>query len=258
MSEKTYTFEQPLIERVRILLRIETLIHRLDYLKKLDPDIASYQALLTLLEITALLGRGDVKQEIIKELERHHKVLNGLISNQNVNKSRLELTLSKLKNAIANIHGMDGKPGEHLKKIDFLLAIKQRSAIPGGSCDFDLPELRYWLNQTYKNRLKDINRWAKPYYQLYDVIQLLLSIIRDSADAELVTAKNGFFQEVLDRHQPNQMLRIELSRSSRIFPEISAGKHRYTIRFLRFQDSFDELPIQLKEDIEFKLYRCVL
>lgn len=258
MPDKTYIFEQPLTERVRFLLRIEALIHRLDYFKNLDTDIASYHSLLTIFEITSLVGRGDVKQEIIKELEREYTVLNCLISHQNVDISRLELTLGKLKNAITTIHGMGGKMGDHLKKIDFLLAIKQRTTIPGGSCDFDLPELRYWLNQAYKIRLDDINRWTKPYYQLYEVLQLLLNIIRDSAHAEVVKAKNGFFQEVLDKAQPNLMLRIKLNRNSKIFPEISAGKHRYTIRFLQHQESIDQLPIQSKEDIEFTLFRCAI
>lgn len=258
MPKKTFVFEQPLNERVRILLRIEALINKLDYLKNLNNGIASYQAILSILEITALVERGDIKQEIIKELERQHKVLNALVTHQSVDKSRLELTMSKLKNAINSMHGMDGKLGQHLKKIDFLLTIKQRASIPGGSCDFDLPQLRYWLNQDYQSRLKDINRWSSPYYRLYDVLELALIIIRDSAHAENIIAQKGFFQEALDTTQPNQLLRIELPGESNIFPEISAGKHRYSIRFLQPQQTVDQIPVQLKQDVEFKLFRCSL
>lgn len=241
-----------------MFLRIEALVNRLDYLKTLNNDSASYQALLTVLEITSLLERGDIKQEVIKELERQHKVLQALVSHENVDTSRLELTLSKLKLALNSMHGMDGKLGEHLKRVEFLLAIKQRSSIPGGSCDFDLPQLRFWLNQSYQTRLEDIERWSKPYHQLYEVIDLALNIIRDSAHAEKVTVQNGFFQEVLDTSQPNQLLRIELQCDSQIFPEISAGKHRYTIRFLQTQGSVDQLPTQFKQDVSFKLFRCTL
>ena len=63
MPKKTYIFEQPLNERIRMFLRIEALVNRLDYLKTLNNDSASYQALLTVLEITSLLERGDIKQE---------------------------------------------------------------------------------------------------------------------------------------------------------------------------------------------------
>jgi cell division protein ZapD len=239
-------------------LRIEALVNKLDYFKSLNNDVASYHAILTILEITALVERGDVKQELIKELERQHKVLSGLITNHKVDKSRLELTLSKLKNSLNNMHSMDGKLGEHLKKIDFLLTIKQRASIPGGSCDFDLPQLRYWLNRDFQTRQSDINRWSQPYSQLYEVLDLALNIIRDSAHAEMVTAQHGFFQETLDTSQPNQMIRIELARDSEIFPEISAGKHRYTIRFLQSQQSVDQIPVQYKQDVEFKLFRCSL
>lgn len=258
MHQKTYIFEQPLNERIRMFLRIEDLIQKLDFFKSLETDLASYQALLIILEITSLVERGDIKQEILKELERQHKALNQLTSHESVDKSRLELTLSKLKTALNNMHSMDGKLGEHLKRIDFLLTIKQRAAIPGGSCDFDLPQLRYWLNLDYTKRLHDIERWAQPYNRIHEVLALILNIIRDSAHAEKITAQKGFFQEPLDTSLPNQMLRIEMATDTGIFPEISAGKHRYSIRFLKAQKTMDQIPSQYKEDIEFYLFRCTL
>jgi cell division protein ZapD len=258
MLPNTYIFEQPLNERIRMFLRIEDLIHKLDLFKSLESDIASYQALLIILEITSLVERGDIKQEILKELERQHKALNLLASHESVDKSRLELTLSKLKTALNSIHGMDGKLGEHLKRIDFLLTIKQRASIPGGSCDFDLPQLRYWLNLDYNLRLHDIERWSKPYNRIHEVLALILNIIRDSAHPEIICAQKGFFQEPLDTSLPNQMLRIEMPIDSGVFPEISAGKHRYSIRFLKAQKTMDQIPSQFKEDIEFNLFRCTL
>ena len=258
MANSTFIFEQPLNERIRVFLRIEALIERLNFFKQQDSDHANYHAVLTVLELTALVERGDTKQETIKELERQHRVLKALISHQNVDKSRLELTLSKIKHCLSKMHSMDGRLGEHLKKVEFLLAIKQRAAIPGGSCDFDIPQLRYWLNLDYKKRVKDIDRWSLPYYQLYETIELILKLIRDSAFAEKVVAKNGFFQNSLDTALANQMLRIELSCKDNIFPEISAGKHRYSIRILHTQETTDQIPVQLKQDIDFKLFLCAL
>ncbi|MBT3203235.1 MAG: cell division protein ZapD [Gammaproteobacteria bacterium] len=258
MTNNTFIFEQPLNERIRIFLRIEALIHRLDFFKQQDNDHSSYHAALTVLELTALVERGDIKQETIKELERQHKVLKALISHQSVDKSRLELILSKIKHALTNMHAMDGRFGEHLKKIDFLLTIKQRAGIPGGSCDFDIPQLRFWLNHNFQTRVNDIVRWSQPYYQLNEVVVLILNLIRDSALAERVTAKNGFFQNNLDTTLANQMLRIELDCNSNFFPEISAGKHRYSIRFLQPQEKSDLPPVQLKQDLDFKLFLCAL
>lgn len=258
MTNNTYIFEHPLNERIRIFLRIESLIQRLNFFNQQDNDHSSYHSLLTILEITSLVERGDIKQEAIKELERQHKVLKALITHQNVDKSRLELTLSKIKHSLTSMHAMDGKLGEHLKRIDFLLTIKQRASIPGGSCDFDLPQLRFWLNMDYQQRIDDINRWAKTYYQLYDVIVLMLNLIRESTFAEDMVASKGFFQQSLDTTLANQMLRIELDRSHHLFPEISAGKHRYSIRFLQPQESSDRLPTQFKQDVNFKLFLCAL
>ena len=257
MPTSAVIYEQPLNERIRICLRIEALIDRLDHFNALDSDHAAYQSLLTVLEITALVERGDIKQEIIKELDRQHKVLTGLISHHSVDTSRLEMTLNRLKQALNRMHGMDGRLGEHLKAIDFLLAVKQRSVIPGGSCDFDLPQLRYWLNRAHEQRQQDIDRWSAPYRELYQTLALILKNIRDSAFAEPVEAAKGFFQESLDPAQPNQMLRIELD-SNDLFPEISAGKHRYSIRFMRYAGSVDQLPQQIKDSVSFRLMRCSL
>ena len=257
MSDTSQIFEQPLNERIRMCLRIETLMKRIHYFATPEADWSGYGALLGILEITALLERGDFKQELMKELESHHSALKALSSHQGVDKSKLEITLSKQKNAISQIHRMSGKLGEHLKRIEFLGTIKQRTSIPGGSCDFDLPALRFWLNQTHQRRVDDLTRWAAPYFELEAVIELILKIIRESAMPEQVTAENGFYQQSLDPHQPNRLLRISIPTGVGFYPEISAGKHRYSIRFLN-PLPIDNSPTQVKKDVPFTLMRCSL
>jgi cell division protein ZapD len=257
MPVKNQIFEQPLNERIRMCLRIETLMSRVHYYMALKGDWSGYSALLGILEITALLERGDFKQELIKELERHYSSLKSLASHDGVDKSRLDLTLSKQKNAIDRIHRLDGKLGEHLKRIEFLRTIKQRTTLPGGNCDFDVPALRFWLNQSHEYRLKDLHRWAAPYVELDSVIELVLSVIRDSAEPKQVTAEKGFYQEELDPKQSNQLLRISIPASCEYYPEISAGKHRYSVRFLNPLPT-DKIPTQVKRDVPFLLWRCSL
>jgi cell division protein ZapD len=257
MPVKNQIFEQPLNERIRMCLRIETLMSRFHYYMALRGDWSGYSALLSILEITALLERGDFKQELIKELERHYSSLKSLATHEGVDKSRLDLTLSKQKKAIDRIHRLDGKLGEHLKRNEFLLTIKQRTTLPGGSCDFDLPTLRFWLNQSHEYRLKDLHRWAAPYVELGSVIELILSVIRDSADPKQVTAEKGFYQEGLDPKQSTQLLRISIPADRDYFPEISAGKHRYSVRFLNPMPT-DKVPTQVKLDVPFLLWRCSL
>ena len=238
-------------------LRVETLMKRFHYFEALKGDWSAYSALLTILELTALLERGDLKQELRKELERQHGALKALTQHQGIDHSKLELTLSKQKSALEQLHRLDGKLGEHLKRDDFLLAIKQRTSIPGGSCDFDLPQLRFWMNKEHEQRISDLQEWADPYCQLEDVIDLILKTIRDSASARPVVADNGFYQKPLDTKQSTQLIRIGIDAGKLIYPEISAGKHRYSVRFMRL-DSDDMAPVQVMEDVEFLLSRCAL
>jgi len=242
MSVKHQIFEQPLNERIRMCLRVETLMRRFRYFETLKGDWSAYSALLTILELTALLERGDLKQELMKEVERQHGALSALARHEDVDGSKLDLVLSKQKHSLERLHKLDGKLGEHLKRNDFLLGIKQRTSIPGGSCDFDLPQLRYWLNQPHEHD---------------QVIELILKTLRDSASARVVVAEKGFYQQSLDPKQSTQLLRISVPADSPMYPEISAGKHRYSVRFMRVNTG-DAAPTQVKEDIEFLLSRCSL
>ncbi len=250
-------FEQPLNERVRTFLKLETLGSRLAFYSKQTNMWSTYNALLVILEITALIERSDIKQEVMKELERQQTLLKILTTHKDVDKSALETILSKLYQATQSVHNIKGKMGEHIKAIDFLLALKQRTSIPGGSCDFDLPELHHWLGQSAKQRQSDIARWAQPYNQINSIIDLLLKVIRDSGHSNIVTAQGGFYQESLDFQQSNQLLRISIPKTESYYPEISAGKQRYSIRLLIKNDP-DKPATQLKEDKDIKLIRCVL
>jgi cell division protein ZapD len=238
-------------------LRVETLMKRFRYFEALKGDWSAYSALLTILELTALLERGDLKQELMKELERQHVALSALSKHEDVDRSKLDLILSKQKHSLDRLHKLDGKLGEHLKRDDFLLGIKQRTSIPGGSCDFDLPQLRYWLNQSHDQRSADLQVWAAPYLELDRVIELILKTLRDSASARIVVAENGFYQKPLDTKQSTQLLRISVPADATMYPEISAGKHRYSVRFMHV-NAGDAVSTQVKETIEFLLSRCSL
>lgn len=257
MSAKYQTYEQPLNERIRMLLRVETLMKRYRYFEALKGDWSAYSALLTILEITSLLERGDLKQELMKELERQHIALKAMADHAEIDRSKLDLILSKQKHALERIHRLDGKLGEHLKRADFLLGIKQRTSIPGGSCDFDLPQLRFWLNREHERRVDDLRLWVAPYLEVDEVIELILATIRDSASASQVIAENGFYQESLNTRKANQLIRIGVDADAPYYPEISAGKHRYSVRFMQPKGG-DAPSTQVKDDVVFLLSRCSL
>ena len=48
------------------------------------------------------------------------------------------------------------------------MAIKQRAAIPGGVCEFDLPVYHYWLNKEPAARQHDLAGWIEPFDAIRD------------------------------------------------------------------------------------------
>ena len=48
------------------------------------------------------------------------------------------------------------------------MGIKQRTSIPGGACEFDLPSYHYWLNQSAETRRGDIENWLAQFQPIYD------------------------------------------------------------------------------------------
>jgi cell division protein ZapD len=54
-----------------------------------------------------------------------------------------------------------------------------------------------------------------------------------------------------------QLVRVTVTEESDCYPEISGGKHRFSIRFLRHSDS-NARPQLVQEDVWFDLHCCSL
>jgi cell division protein ZapD len=250
-------FEQPLNERIRTFLRIEQLMQRIDYFISGDHAWDSHCAITTLLEISDLASRGDLKSELMKELKRQIKNLEGLKQIQEIDQSQLQQFIDSLCQHIDTLYELSGHPGAPLKNNEFLKSIRQRIVIPGGTCDFDLPAYHFWLSQHATERRATLKKWINPFQKVYNTISVIMSLIRDSATPKDICAARGFYQQQLDNDQPYQLIRVLLPIGSVYFPEISAGKHRYTVRFLVL-NGLESRPSQIQDDIEFKLACCSL
>ena len=250
------TFEQPLRERIRIFLRLESLYQSI--LSNLQGTSAchSRQALNGILDLHNIFIRNDLKSEVMKELERQISVLSKLEQIPGVNIQKLTNTLDELDVLNDRIHAIDGQIGQELKQNELLSAIKQRTSIPGGCCDFDLPAYHFWLEQAHSKRQADLQSWLDHFEAVCESINLVLHLIRDSALPVSEVAVEGFFQLALDANQPCQLVRVSLPRSSPYFPEISGGKHRFNIRFMRF--NLDQRPVATEETIQFDLACCII
>jgi cell division protein ZapD len=251
------TFEQPLNERIRTFLRIEQLVHRFNYALGGNTVWDTHYGLTTLFELSDLAARGDLKSEIMKELKRQTANLEGLRNTPGLDQSQLQSIIEGHQQLVEDLHGLSGQPGNQLKNSEFINSIKQRTAIPGGTCDFDVPAYHYWLAQPVNDRHTLLRNWIVPFEQIHRPMEIILQLIRGSAHPDRLQADKGFYQQTLELGQPFQLLRISLPNNSSYFPEISAGKHRFTVRFLTLTD-FDSRALPTEEDIDFELACCAL
>ncbi len=249
------TFEQPLNERIRTFMRVEQLFARCTHYMEKENAWDSHFSLTTLLELISLASRGDLKRELMKEIKRQIANFQQLYNAPNVDKDKLDKLITNHNELITQLDTMQGHLLGHLKDNDFINSIKQRAVIPGGTCDFDLPAYHYWLTQAATQRTETLAEWINPFISIHKSVVRCLDLIRDSSETEECVAARGFYQRTLDPNQPNQLIRVLVEQKYQCFPEISAGKHRFSIRFLT-QINPDQYPKQVNHDIEFKIACC--
>jgi cell division protein ZapD len=250
-------YEHPLNERVRTFLRLEYLFSQAAHHVKCASEWDSRAALTCILEILSIFGNANLKSEVLKELERHASGLKRLEHNPDIDIRQLTGLLDVIGNHIDNLHRINGQVGSELKSSEFLISIRQRSAIPGGTCDFDLPAFHYWLQQPAQDRTDDLYRWLNSFDAIGQAIQFILKLTRESTTLGPAIADDGVYQKTLDPNLPYQLVRIALPAGSPYFAELSGGRHRFTARFLNFS-TIENRASQTDEDVEFKLACCVI
>ena len=255
--ETIIIYEQPLNERIRTFLRLEHLFKITNHHFNSQSEWDNRAVVTHLLNIVDLLTRSDIKSDLIKELERHLATLNALSLNPNVDQDRLANIIENIITILETIKKPACQPGQNIKQDEFITSIKQRNIIPGGSCNFDLPNYYYWLNKSFEDRLNDINHWYSDLKIINDGLKLALNMIRNSANPVFELAPSGFFQKPIESNISCQLIRILLPVESKFYPEISGGKHRFTVRFME-QPSTKSRPVQTQDNVEFELHCCIL
>jgi len=250
------TYEQPLNERVRTLLRLEYLFQQAEHFLLSDSAWDSRATLLNLIETTLITSRSDLKTEFIKELERLSNNLSPMQSNPDADQAKLSELLDELNEAHDNFHQLQGQIGQTLRDHDFIGSIKQRSTVPGGTSCVDIPAFHYWLQLPKQQRSDDLKQWISELDLVKKATLLILRLIRDSARPTEAIAREGFYQQPLDTSVPFQLIRVTVPAGTSYFAEISGGKHRFTIRFMDM--NMQERPSQTNEDIAFTLTTSVI
>ena len=141
------SYEYPLNERIRTLLRLESLYLKISHFIAGSTPQDHHVALLTLFEMIEVAGRADLKVDLVQELERQRQILVSFRDNPDISEEALAGALYEIEQASANLLGMAGKIGHYLRENEWLMSIRSRAAIPGGACQFDLPSYHYWLSR---------------------------------------------------------------------------------------------------------------
>jgi len=249
----TVLFEYPLQENIRSYLRLESLFKQFNRNHLASNKDAHFLALKTLFEILEILERGDTRSELIKELARLIGYFHALEKNPQVDTSKLDQFLKQIQRLQQWTNNYKGKFGESIRKQPFIEAVKHRTSIPGGSCQFDCPDLFLFLNKPHLQRQNALKQWMSDIKGVETSIEVILKLMRDSAQWVQQTAPMGSF--ILETAEnPIKLLRIKQQGQLDIFPEFSCGKHRSSIHFMTFNQQRKKIPLNSK--VQFELACC--
>ncbi|HEX8740259.1 MAG TPA: cell division protein ZapD [Casimicrobiaceae bacterium] len=249
-------YEHPLNERIRTLMRLEDLFARARFFASRDDPHEHHAALLSLFEITDVAARADLKADLLQELERQKQVLLPLRENAQIDQQRLARLLSEIDGVSASLLAQAGKAGTHLRESEWLMAVKQRAAIPGGVSEFDLPAYHHWLNRAAAARHHDLVTWMEPFEPIRIGGAIVLHLLRENVRTSHHVAYHGVFQLMLTTTKVAQLLRLSVESDLPCVPEISANKYALNIRFIGVSGM--NRGDVVDDDVAFELAFCNL
>ncbi|MGZ5179721.1 MAG: cell division protein ZapD [Ramlibacter sp.] len=247
-------YEYPFNERIRTYLRLEHLFRRLGELVPREHPLDHHYAIATIFEVMDVAARADLKSDVMKDLEKQKSLLNGYRGNPGVAEAVLDEVVGKLDACFSALNSLPGKAGQSLTDNEWLMSIRSRIGIPGGTCEFDLPAYYAWQQLDAPTRQADLGTWSQPLAPLAESIHLLLRLLRDSGSPQKVMAVSGQFQQTLPQGRTFQLLRLRIDPAARLVPEISGNRLMVSVRLMR-QVSSDKLQPS-GENSEFELTLC--
>jgi cell division protein ZapD len=247
-------YEYPFNESIRTMLRLEHLFDRLGQLVVRSEAVDHHFALATIFEIMDVASRADLKSDLLKDLERHRAQLQSYRGHPGIDEAALDEVTSRIDHAHAGLNALQGKAGHTLASNDWLMSIRSRISIPGGTCEFDLPAYYAWQQHEPARRRADLNGWMSTLLPLAEALQVMLGLLRDSGAWQRVAAPGGQFQQSLAQGKVYQLLRVRLDGSDGLVPEITGHRLMVSVRCMR-PDTEGRLRSAVS-DASFELALC--
>ncbi len=247
-------YEYPFNESIRTMLRLEHLFDRLGQLMARETPLDHHFAIATIFEIMDVASRADLKADLLKDLERHKAQLISYRGNPAIAESVLDEVIGRIEHAFNGLNAVQGKAGAALTGNEWLMSIRSRISIPGGTCEFDLPAYYTWQQYLPARRRNDLMQWTQTLMPLAEALKVLLSLLRDSGAPHKVAVSNGQFQQSLAAGRVYQLLRMKIDPSLGLIPEISGHRLMISIRLMR-QDEEGRLKLA-QQEAGFELTLC--
>lgn len=256
MGVGVIVFEYPLNERIRTMLRLEDLFEKIAHFERGEGPREHHVALATLFEVLEVAWRGDLKVDLIQELDRQRQSLLAFRNNPKISEEALSGALYEIEQASTSLLALAGKVGQSLRDNEWLMSIKGRAGIPGGVCEFDLPSYHLWLHRPVAVRREQFNGWFKPFQPIRDGLAIVLRLLRSSGRPEEKLAAKGVFQ-MTPSGVAVQMIRVETDDDEGCVPEVSANKYALNIRFT-CPDAGGARAKSCERDVRFRMTLCNL
>lgn len=247
-------YEYPFNERIRTYLRLEQLFRRLDELIVRTHPLDHHFSITTLFEIMEVAARADLKSDLLKDLERQNQLLESYRGNPAISITALNGILGQIEHCTLGIQDHTGKAGQTLTENLWLMNLRKRIGIPGGTCSFDSPSYHAWQHYDTHVRQQVLQNWTTTLAPFAESIHLLLRLLRNSGSPQKVAAENGVFQQNLPPGRSFQILRLAINPALHLIPEISANHLVLAVRLMRLHESSQ--LVAYAEDAAFELTLC--
>ncbi|MTD41010.1 cell division protein ZapD [Erwinia sp. CPCC 100877] len=241
-------FEHPLNEKMRTWLRMEFLLRQMDALLPVQDHASALHLFRNISDLLDVLERGEIRTDILKELERQQRKLQEWATVPGVDPQRINELRTQLQE-LGNTLMFAPRPGQALREDRLVALVRQRLSIPGGCCSFDLPTLHVWLAQPQETRDTLVHGWLASLAPLRQPLEMVLELIRNGTPLRKHTSLNGFYQ---DNGDDADLLRLRLATDSGLYPQISGHKSRFAIRFVPLDSEHGTVPARL----DFELACC--
>ena len=195
------------------------------------------------------------KSDVLRDLERYKAQFMAYRGNPAIHEAMLDEVLSRIERAHSGLNQLQGKAGQALAANDWLMSIRSRISIPGGTCEFDLPAYYAWQHEPAAKRQADLQQWVATIAPLADALKVMLGLLRDGGHPHMVAAPCGQFQQQLKDNRTYHLLRLRIDPALGLVPEISANRLMVSIRLMR-PDQDGKLRVASDTDAGFELTLC--